>query len=1087
MPFHIYRASAGAGKTFTLVKEYLRLALASDDASAYAHIMAITFTNKAAGEMKERIFNMLEKFSRGEVDEPMAAKLRKEIGIDGNELASRSKACLKHMLHNYGLIAVSTIDKFTLRVLKGFAVELGLPSMFEVSLDQDELKVRIADDVMAQVGSDKELTDALVDLVEQRTDQEKAWTLDGELQKLAGTIFSEDGRLNMRRLEGIDLNDFKALRIKLQAFNSQFKFDLMAIGKEAADLIERNGIDAGSMAYTGTGIHQYFQYLKTFRDDKLIPNSHVNKTLETDKWISGKCQPDQHQAIDSIKDQLRGFVNQATAILDDRFETFSVYRIVLASLHGMSLLAEMKACLDVIQQEEDIVSISEFNHLLNKEVMDQPAPFIYERLGHRYRHFLVDEFQDTSVLQWMNLLPLIDESLGTAGFSMVVGDGKQSIYRWRGGKVEQFTHLPKIYREDIGELSVSEKALLDQREENLVSSSQKFPLDQNWRSAPTIVNFNNGLFRSIAENSSEEIKLVYAELEQHPTRNDQTGYVQLAWQDGDNKDEKSFAHAEQLVDWVQQCLDDKYHPCDIAILCRKNDEVRFSAAILMAEGFKVVSNEALLVNSHPAVRLAVDLIKWKINPQDRIICGAILRNIHLLSGSDLALSKFLEPLKTGHVAAVRSAVQIHFPSMDLSHALTQPLYQMFGGLISLINEQTTPPLRGTPPFQEGSLWAKASPSDRDGRRPEASISQHSNDARIAAFMEFVAAQSTKDGIDVQTFLEVWEEKSAKLAISTEEDPEAIKILTVHSAKGLQFPVVIHPYVDYGSRPADSVIWAKTDRKDLQPLSVIRTNATSALKETDMQPDLEREVDRSEMDVINTLYVALTRPKDRLYVSVSMNGRSLSGAPKFLVDRLAELGHDLQEDGLFADGEEVDNTGKGKSESGGRSIQAPFTFHTEGIAQVRKVSRSKFEEQADRLKSLEHGKMVHALLESVVSVDDLAELEHSELVRSMARDEKEAVLEAIKKVTRHETIGRWFAPNLEVLNERDLMDSDGKTHRPDRMVRGPESTAILEYKTGNRAEAHEEQLGRYMTLMESIDNRPCEGYLVYLPDVEVVRI
>ena len=299
--------------------------------------------------------------------------------------------------------------------------------------------------------------------------------------------------------------------------------------------------------------------------------------------------------------------------------------------------------------------------------------------------------------------------------------------------------------------------------------------------------------------------------------------------------------------------------------------------------------------------------------------------------------------------------------------------------------------------------------------------------------------------------------------------------------------MIHPFVDYGSRPADSVIWAKTDRKDLEPLSVVRSNATSALKETDMQPDLEREIDRSQMDVINTLYVALTRPEDRLYVSVSMNGRSLSGAPGFLVDRLAELGHDLQTDGPFTVGEEVVNAGNRKSESEGPSIQAPFTFHTEGIAEVRKVSRSKFDEQAERSKSMEHGKIVHALLETVGSRDDLANLPDSNLLRDLTEEGRATVIDAIRKVTEHELIGKWFDQNLEVLNERDLMDSDGKIHRPDRMVRCADSTAILEYKTGNRAEAHEEQLGRYIRLMQSIDNRPCEGFLVYLPDVEVVRI
>lgn len=1049
MPFHIYRASAGAGKTFTLVKEYLRLALATDDVAAYAHIMAITFTNKAAGEMKERIFQTLKSLSVGELESAMALVLIHDLNIDGDTLSRRAEACLKHMLHNYGLIAISTIDKFTLRVLKGFTVELGLPSMFEVSLDQDELKVRVADDILAQVGEHSGITDSLVDFVEQRTDQEKTWTVDGELQKLAGTIFSEEGRLNMRNLEEVGWTQFKEVRERLLEFNSTFKEDLVKIGSEASALIDSNGIEMGSMSNGKSGIQQFFRYLRSFTPDKIAPNKTTVGNIGKDNWHSGKCPDDQRLSIDSIKDRLLEFFNQAAVILDERHARFRVYQVVLSSLHGMSLLTEMKACLDRIQEDEDIVSISEFNHLLNKEVMDQPAPFIYERLGHRYRHFLVDEFQDTSVLQWMNLLPLIDESLSGAGFSMVVGDGKQSIYRWRGGKVEQFTHLPDIYRDDLGELSENEGRLLDERQQNLTSQAEKFSLGKNYRSTPEVVDFNNGLFRSIAEKSSEEIKLVYEGLEQVPHRSE-SGYVQAIWLEGEDKEEKQEAHCQRVVDWVTQCLDDEFRACDIAVLCRRNSEVQMIASTLMDAGFKVVSNDAMLVSGNAAVRLAIDLVRWNLNPQDKILCGSILRNMHKVVGVKQELAEFLQPLKQNHERSVRHNLNSLFPDLNLPRLIARPLYQLFGGLLG-------------------------------------KLTNGESDERIASFMEFVAGQSSKDGVDVQTFLEVWDVKSEKLTIAAQTDPDAVKILTVHSAKGLQFPVVIHPFIDYGSRPHESVIWAKTDRADLAPLKVVRTNATKALADTDMNPDLEKETDRSEMDVINTLYVALTRPEDRLYMSLSQNGNSTKGAPLYVIDRLKELGHDLETDGIYTSGEEQKYVSKSGSESPKETISAPFNFLEESIAQVRKAAPSSAEDRGERLQSLEHGKMVHAILETVGTRDDLADLPNSELLKSVSDDKKASVIGSIRKVTEHEVIGKWFDQNLEVLNERDLMDTDGKIHRPDRMVRSAESTAILEYKTGNRAEVHEEQLGRYVDLLSQIDPKPCEAYLVYLPNVEVVKV
>ncbi|MFT4526830.1 MAG: ATP-dependent exoDNAse (exonuclease V) beta subunit, partial [Bacteroidia bacterium] len=800
---------------------------------AFSKILAITFTNKAAGEMKSRIMESLETLRdpSEKPDDALRKVLLKSTGLSEQQLADRSAKVLRQMLHNYGLIGISTIDRFTLRILKSFAHDLGLPAKFEVTMDRDALITNIVDMILEQVGHDKGLTDALLDLVESRAEDEKSWKIEDLLEQTAKEIFNEDGRIRMAELADVEWSQLGELRKKLTAYNKQYESHLKALGKKGADLIEENKIDLSSFSRGNSGIGKCLINLSNLKFSDPWPNSYVEATINDNKWLSGKCPPDQAASIEAISGELGQLVLDAKQFLAEKESTYKLYKVVLESLHGLGLLSAMKRCLDTIQDETDTVSISEFNHLINDQVMDQPAPFIYERLGNRYQHFLIDEFQDTSVLQWFNLLPLIDESLARAGFCMVVGDGKQSIYRFRGAKVEQFSTLPEIFIEPGTIKDEHSKFMLNQRESVLKTNFNIDPLNDNWRSYPAIVNTNNDLFQHLAETGQPANADVYSDVHQHVKKNERGGLVVFASIEGDKKDVSDPNHLTQLGNWVSECIDDNFALRDMTILVRRHAEARMAAEYLLQMGVSVVSKEALAINGSSAVRMVVSLAHFFQNPDDRINCAALVKDHHDLKNLETSLTEYLKPLANGPKQFVSNLILEPYGLSNIEEIQSKPTFQLFEHLF-------------------------------------ASICPEIKDPRVTFFMDMVLDHTSKEHSDLQSMLDLWEAKKAKAAIKMDDGIDAVKIMTIHQSKGLQFPVVFHPFVEFNPGYSRNDIWAGLDQEDLNPLSAVRTKASSKLEGTAIEDDLTLEKSREELDRLNTYYVALTRAEKRLYVGLN---------------------------------------------------------------------------------------------------------------------------------------------------------------------------------------------------------------------------
>ncbi|MBP8887492.1 MAG: UvrD-helicase domain-containing protein, partial [Flavobacterium sp.] len=424
--FSIYDASAGSGKTYALVKEYLKIILVAPKNDAYRHILAITFTNKAVHEMKSRIVGSLSEFAK---DEPSskAQDLMQDLATDTElsiiQIKTKSQQIIKHIIHNYAAFDISTIDKFTHKVIRAFAHDLNLPMTFEVTLDTENLLVEAVDAIIAQAGEDETLTKLLIDFTMEKTDDDKSWDISREILETGRLVLNENNRNEITHFQDKSIAEFVEIKMKLSEACTILEKESIVFAEEALSLIDKNGIDTKSFS-----AGHFPKHLLSIQEGKFNPKNKtyhefddikINKTAK-DRAIIETIIPDLLQLLDKVY---------------KTFEKINFYKAFLKNITPLSLLNTVSNELAKIQGEQNVLSISEFNAIIHREIQNQPAPFIYERLGERYRHFFIDEFQDTSEMQWQNLIPLIDNALsgqddfGVKGTLMIVGDPKQSIYR----------------------------------------------------------------------------------------------------------------------------------------------------------------------------------------------------------------------------------------------------------------------------------------------------------------------------------------------------------------------------------------------------------------------------------------------------------------------------------------------------------------------------------------------------------------------------------------------------------------------------------------------------------------------------------
>ena len=483
VPFKIYDAAAGSGKTFTLVKEYLKRILSSKNESYYKHLLAITFTNKAVAEMKQRIISNLVLFSKHEfLDNPseMGKSIATELDLTLQQINTQSKKVIKHVLHHYSYFSVETIDHFNHRIIRTFARDLKLSGNFDVDLDVQKLINEAVDQLISKAGDDPKITKVLLDFAITKTNEDRSWDISKDISKISQLLYKETEKQTILKLKKKSIDDFLALNTKLKKKKLLYTKQINEIAKETLQLIEEAGLQYDD--FSGSYLPKHFQHLSK-------SNFKINYAAN---WQTSMGEKPLYPK--RVSDDVALIIDDLTPRFQNNFETTKslVYELflndsMLKNSVPLSVINLVSKEIEVIKEEKNILPISEFNSLIYQEIKNQPAPFIYERLGEQYRHFFIDEFQDTSFLQWQNLVPLIDNALSqeyedsTQGSLLLVGDAKQSIYRWRGGLPEQFI-----------DLCLENNPFLTEKVE--VET-----LPKNYRSCKEIIEFNNQFFTFISK------------------------------------------------------------------------------------------------------------------------------------------------------------------------------------------------------------------------------------------------------------------------------------------------------------------------------------------------------------------------------------------------------------------------------------------------------------------------------------------------------------------------------------------------------------------------------------------------------------
>lgn len=1030
--FQVLHSSAGAGKTHALVRHYLKLALATDDPAGYTRILALTFTNKAAGEMRDRIMSYLEGLSKtGDLSialQDVRDTLVRDGGVSSQKVQERARKALTHILHHWPQFAVSTIDAFTRRVVMPFARDLRLDSELRMTTEEQDYRDMAVDRLLDEAGSDAPLTELLVAICEDLVESERDWRADKPLRALTAQLTKEQAITHLEQLRGLGNASFLGIRQRLRTETSALRERLRAQGASVLAKIQEAGIRDEDLYFGKTGPLSYFRALASF-DDWLDEKKNSLKALEKDKWSSDKAGPSAQAAVESLaslfRDTIQGVEDlRATGELQRHAVACAVLRDLLPSA-ALHLLDDR---LDAIKREEGVTFFSDLVKKVAAIVQREPAPFLYERLGERYRHFLIDEFQDTSLLQWHALLPLITNALSADGSALLVGDAKQAIYRWRNGEARQFTALPRLFGKERMADGEEHEAILER------GYRHTEPLAENYRSARAIIRFNNELFDALRGTLPDKYRNVYADLAQRGVQ-DHEGHVQLVCFGPDDQEagQTDAPPAPRFaVEAVNACMADGFMPGDIAVLVRTKAQGRAIAEHLVASGHQVVSPDGLTLQSDTTVRTAIAVLTW-IHLPDDVSAARAVQLLAMIDETTVALPGLAIPSQR-----MKTWQEVH-PELHSR----KPLLALLHTIIRAIGAE---PARNA--FVLGLV----------------------NEAHL--FIQ-------EHGDSATGFIDHWVRVAARRSVSAGGDHRTIRVMTVHASKGLQFPVVIVPYADMDARGPRDPLWidARGVTQDL-PAALVRPGKT--LEALDI-PELVEENELSQVDQLDLLYVAFTRPEHRLYAGFDGGRKSGAGAAARTVLGLAP--GDKRDYGTRLPAP----ARKPRKEENTVALATAGLPHAPVPLAIRLEAPPHWDpSDPDPFRS--HGNAMHAVLARVRVPSDLPTAMDMEAgAWGLDAPEKKKLHDKLARLLAEPELEPFFGQGLHVRTEATLIDSRGRTHRPDRITNDGRITRVLDIKTGAASGEHHDQVAFYMRLLRDLGEPRVTGHLLYAGDGVVVEV
>jgi ATP-dependent exoDNAse (exonuclease V) beta subunit len=1042
--FQVYNASAGSGKTFTLVKQYLKVLLTSSDLFMFQKVLAITFTNKAAGEMKERVLSNLEAFAEGDENDLLKIILS-ETALEATLIKERSKKILDAILQNYSAFSITTIDSFTHKIIKSFAYDLGLSLNFEVEMDAISLLNEAVDVLISKIGTDKKLTNLLIDYSLDKTDDDKSWDISKDLNDFARVLLNEEDVKHFRALAHKELDDFFELKNRLQKANKEIEREYKVFGNEVLSFIEASGAQILDFAQIGE-CPKHFQKLtklRSLKSDDLKFDGRLNKTIEEGKNLyAGKVTASVKDTIEGISEQLRLYYYQSKDLYTRTYSNYLLNKITLKSIIPLAVLNNINSELNTIKEDNNIRLNAEFNQLISDNIKDEPAPYIYERIGQRFQHYFIDEMQDTSVLQWQNLIPLIENALAQENSNLLlVGDGKQAIYRWRGGKASQFI--------DLGA-----------KEENPFNIQKEIKnLETNFRSYSEIINFNNSFFQHTSNFlQNESYKKLFYEGNTQLENTKKGGFVALTFLDKEEeKDDEKVKYPKKVLEKIIQLKEDFYLN-EICVLTRTKKDGIAVADYLSDNGISIISSETLLLKNNAKINFIIDVLHIIQNANDEEKRFEVLYFLY----AHLQVKTPKHAFFKKHIKLTNAIIFEDLKSYGISFNFSI--------------------------FQQVPFYEKIEEIIRGFNLVD------SSNAYVQFFLDVVLEQQRKV-TDIGDFLEFWELKKDKLSIVASENENAVQVMTIHKSKGLEFPVVIFPCDVEIYRQISPKIWFDDLPEDYQfkELLVDYKKDLSLINARGLEI-YNQQREELELDNFNLLYVSLTRAVEQLHV-ITEKKISAKGAENvnyysgIFINYLKEQNL-WQEDLLAYTFGNIDRIQKKEVATSLTQIHEKFIstpWQEHNIVLLASASKLWNTAQGE---AIDFGNIFHEILSKIITnkdVDNIVTQYHQQgLIDEV---QLKVIKEAMHSVVNHSELKSYFSEEVTVFNEREIVDIDNQVVIPDRLVFNAQNeVTIIDYKTGNPSKEHHQQLLRYEKVLKSMHFKVAKKLLVYMNAlIEVVEV
>ena len=1065
----IYRASAGAGKTHRLTGEYLALLFAGAR-DAYRRILAVTFTNKATDEMKSRIVSELHALASGAKSD-YAASLSAAYGQTEEEIRCRAAQILADILNDYSAFNISTIDRFFQQTMRAFTREIGLAGGYEIEMDSDAVLSSASDSLMMNLDKpeNKDLMGWLINIAEDKIEDNKGWNIRGDITRLGKELFKESYSTADAKAKD-EISDKKLLKeykATLHALIANTKAEAKRLGEEGLDILEKHGLKIEDFSYGKNNVGFFTKLIGnatgaiegglgiTFLKMANDPNSCIKKDTPS-------------EIKEAITRAFEGGLNDCVKKVVDFFSDLTNYYTaceIIKNFNSLGILADLSREIADYRREHNVMMISDTTELLGKIIGGSDAPFIYEKTGTRVDHFMIDEFQDTSVMQWRNFRPLLKESLANGRDNLIVGDVKQSIYRFRNS---DWKLLEGQVKADFRGERVSEETLTE-----------------NWRSARHIVEFNNAIFTALPatlqklynetlmlsslsdeqrEAYKEKITSVYRQCSQEvaPPFRERDGHVRIEFLDGENKEDWQTKALDRLPGVIDRLQDNGYEPKDIAILVRKNNEAAKVADRLLSYKkehpsdtycYDIISNEALILGSSPFVRFMISVIRHLQNPKDEFCEQAMRYSYRVMNGlTGEAQEEGAYSINTAGETFPQETLE---ELRALSHC---SLYELSEGIARL--------------FASG-LGA--------------------NDmVFVQALLDKISEFSQKGNADTERFLDWWDDEGCEKTIQTPDNQNAIRILTVHKSKGLGFKAVIVPFcgwtIDHNPTEKKVIMWCNPIATPFSRLHLVPVKYEKNLGNTIFADDYFRERLHAFIDNLNVLYVAFTRAKEELIVfsprpkeKKDKNGNIQPPTISSVADALFVSLPDAfsAETGIFELGDWWHTSQGGKDDNAPKEIaMTPLCpVSPDNRLHLRLHGKEYFFNDTRR----KHGTLMHEVLSRIHTRDDIpTAVENYRRAGVINRNEAEELALRLNKFLSNPKVASWYDGSARVLNEVEIIFGKGLARRPDRVMITADKAIVVDYKFGEiQDKRYQTQVRNYMRLIRRMGFEKVEGYLWYV--------